>query len=132
MSAITTMIRVRLLWGTTLLAVAARPPERPDRDRRTRAILVLLAARNLLQAALTGRRPSGSVLAAGAATDLVHGLSMAALAVASPRWRRRAAGDAVVASAFAAVGVKAARERAHPGRYPRNRRTRFRGPARTV
>jgi hypothetical protein len=117
-STLTLMIRVRAVWGTVLLASALRPSAR-RRTNGGRAAFALLGGRNLLQAALSDRRPSRAVLAAGAATDLAHAFSMGALALTSPRWRRRAAGDAVLATAFAVAGIKAARDREPPKRRPR-------------
>jgi len=41
----------------------------------------------------------------GVVVDVAHGVSMLAIAAASPRWRRAALSDASVAAAFAAFGI---------------------------
>ncbi|HTS98533.1 MAG TPA: hypothetical protein VMI33_18135 [Streptosporangiaceae bacterium] len=78
---------------------------------RARAVARVLGARHLLQAALTtaaGR--SAPSLGIGAAVDLVHAASMAALA-ADRRVRRLTLTDALVESALALAGLSAARLR---------------------
>ncbi len=70
----------------------------------------VLGARHLLQAALTtaaaSSRPS---LGIGAAVDLAHAASMAAVALADRQVRRLTLSDALIESTFAAAGVSAAR-----------------------
>ena len=70
----------------------------------SRVLLVarVLAARHLLQGAVVAARPSRRMVAAGAAVDGLHGLSMVALAVVSSTYRRPAATSACVAAGFAA------------------------------
>lgn len=97
---------VRAAWGAVLLTAPAcltgrtgqsgQPPE-----ARRRWVIRVLGARHVLQAAVTAWRPTPAVLAAGAATDVLHAASMAALALCDARWRGRAAADAVLASCFA-------------------------------
>ena len=104
---------VRAGYGGALLTVpgpvirlATARPAAP----RARAVARVLGARHLLQAALTtaaaSSRPS---LEIGAAIDLVHAASMAALALADRQVRRLSLSDALIESAFAAAGVSAAR-----------------------
>jgi hypothetical protein len=87
---------------------------------RARAVARLLGARHLTQAALAAVGPSPALLALGAEVDLLHSASMMALGGADAPSRRIALIDGVVAAAFAANGIAAARravagETAHPG-----------------
>jgi hypothetical protein len=103
---------VRGAWGTLLIccpgpllrAAAGHPGSGADR-----AVLRVLGARHLLQAAVTAARPGPTVLGAGGVVDLLHAASQIALACSGPRWRRAAALDAVGAAAFAAAGFATAR-----------------------
>ena len=63
-----------------------------------------------------GRVVPGRAAAAGAGVDAAHALSMAALALTGSRWRRPALVSGLIAIAFAAAGVLAARRTApsHP------------------
>lgn len=90
--------------GPVIRLVAGRPA-----GSRARAVARVLGARHLLQAALTAAAPDGPSLGIGAAVDLVHAASMAALALADRPARRLALSDALIESAFAAAGVSAAR-----------------------
>ncbi|HLH83423.1 MAG TPA: hypothetical protein VKV38_09170 [Trebonia sp.] len=106
---------IRCGYGVALLGVPGlllRLAGR-SRDGRARDAARVLGARQLAQAALTAPRPSATTLALGAEVDLAHALSMLALAVTDRRCRRLGYADAVVATAFAAAGVFAAR-RVHP------------------
>jgi hypothetical protein len=76
----------------------------------------VLGARHLLQSALTAAAPTGSLLAAGAAVDAVHAGTDVGLAAVSPRWRRIALVDAVIAAAFAAAGWSSGPGRSRHGR----------------
>lgn len=69
-------------------------------DARERAAIRVLGLRHLAQHA-AGRRGNG--LLAGPELDAVHAVSMTALAVVSPRYRRSALTSAAVASGFAAA-----------------------------
>jgi hypothetical protein len=99
---------VRAGWGLVLLAAPSRLTGGGPPGTRRRWVFRVLGARQLLQAAVTAWRPTPVVLAAGAATDVLHAASMAALAVGDARWRGRAAADAVVAGCLAAAGARAA------------------------
>jgi hypothetical protein len=74
-------------------------------SNRARAVVRILGARHLAQAALTMWRPRRTVLAAGAGIDGCHAASMLALAVARPGLRRAGLADAVAAGAFTATGA---------------------------
>lgn len=102
---------VRGAWGTVLLAA-------PDifkgsghsrwTDTVARRTIQVLGGRQVVQAAITAWRPKTAVLAAGAATDVLHAASMIALGMVDARWRERAAADAALAALFAVSGVRAA------------------------
>jgi hypothetical protein len=76
---------------------------------RARAVARLLGVRHLTQAALAAVGPSPALLALGAEVDLLHSASMMALGGADAPSRRIAFIDGVVAAAFAADGIAAAR-----------------------
>jgi hypothetical protein len=78
-------------------------------DPRARAVARLLGARHLTQAVLAAAGPSPALLALGAEVDLLHSASMLALGGADAPSRRIAFTDGVVAAAFAADGIAAAR-----------------------
>jgi hypothetical protein len=96
---------VRALWGAALLAVPGRVIDSVGGPADTATLIVVrvLGLRHLVQSALCGaddRRRKGAVV------DLVHALSMAALAAGARRHRRLAATDACVALAFAGSGLR--------------------------
>lgn len=106
-------------WATALLLV----PERvlgvggqPSIPAAAVVVARVLGARQLLQAALTAAAPTGSLLSAGAAVDAVHAGTNVGLAAMSPRWRRIALIDAVIAATFAASGWSAGSESTRRGR----------------
>lgn len=73
----------------------------------------VLGARQLAQASLSMAIPTAPLLTLGAGTDTAHALSMGALALADPKWRRPALVSALTATAFAIGGALAARRAAH-------------------
>ncbi|MEH3078241.1 MAG: hypothetical protein PGN11_16530 [Quadrisphaera sp.] len=102
----------RATWGVLLLAA----PERVLRavgehhpDARTRAVLRVLGARHLVQAAFSGRAPGRATLADGAWVDAVHALTSLALAAGDRPRARLALLDAVVAASWGAASARAAR-----------------------
>jgi hypothetical protein len=106
---------IRAGYGGVLLIVPGpviRMATGRPASRRACAVARVLGARHLLQAALTTAAPSrADALGAGAAVDLVHAASMAALALADRQVRRLTLSDALIESTFAAAGVSAARAR---------------------
>ncbi len=84
---------------------ASRPLTGAPPDRRTRQVVRILGGRQLIQALATGADPTATMLAVGAAVDVIHGLTMVVLAVVDRRRRRVALGDALIAAAFAWAGV---------------------------
>lgn len=79
-----------------------------------RKVVRVLGARQLAQAALTGRTPTPAVLWLGAEADAAHVATMVGVAVYSRRYRRAALGDAVVSGTLAAAGAWAARNAPAP------------------
>jgi len=107
----------RLVYGSTSGVYGDCAGERIDETRplrpasaRARGVTRLLGARHLLQAALTsGPAPGAARLAIGAAVDLTHAASMAALAAADPKLRRATLADALIETTFGAAGLAASR-----------------------
>jgi len=95
-----------LIAPDTLLGLAGRPPAGPG------AVVVarVLAARHLLQAAVTTAKPAAPIGGLGAAVDVLHAATGLALAAVSPRWRRAALVDAATATALAVAGWIGARQ----------------------
>lgn len=85
-------------------------------DPRARAVARLLGARHLTQAVLAAVGPSPALLALGAEVDLLHSASMMVLGGVDAPSRRIAFADGVVAAAFAADGIAAARRAVAAGR----------------
>lgn len=106
-----TVSAVRALLAVALLV-------RPDRvaalvgGRRPAAWLVrLLGGRMLAQSGLELARTTRPVLRAGATVDALHALSMLALALGRPGYRRGALASATVAAASAVAGLTSTRQR---------------------
>jgi hypothetical protein len=104
---------VRAGYGGALLIVPGpviRLASGRPAGARARAVARVLGARHLLQAALTTAvASSAGSLGLGAAVDLAHAASMAALGLADRQARRLTLSDALVESTFAAAGASAAR-----------------------
>lgn len=97
-----------------LPGLASRPLTGAPLDRRSRQIVRVLGGRQLIQAAGTGADPTPIALAAGAAVDVVHGLTMVVLGLVDRHRRRVALGDALIAAAFAWAGMVVAAGRDAP------------------
>ena len=98
---------LRGTWGAALLLAPDRVLRATDSepvDTASRAVARILGARQLLQATLSGLRPSPEVLAMGVWVDTVHALTGAALALSVRRRARAGWTDAVIASVWAAAG----------------------------
>jgi hypothetical protein len=101
---------VDLIFPGTVLGLARTQAM----DRRSRKVVQILGVRQLVQAAVTGSRPTGTVLVRGALVDAGHAVSMAALALLNRRWRRAALVDAAIAALLTAAGLLAARQAPRP------------------
>jgi hypothetical protein len=89
-----------------MIQVGTSRPPGPGAATVTR----VLGARHLLQVALTAAAASSAgSLGLGAAVDLAHAASMAALGLADRQVRRLTLSDALVESTFAVAGASAAR-----------------------
>jgi hypothetical protein len=105
---------VRGGYGAALLcapAAAIRLCGAGRASPRARAVVRVLGARHLIQAAVTAMVPNAAVLTAGAQVDLAHAASMLALAAADRPLRRAGLADAVTAAMFATAGTAGARAR---------------------
>ena len=113
---------LRALWGAALLIDPDRVLRVVDSDGvdgRSRAVVRILGARQLVQASFSGLRPSPEVLAMGVWIDTVHSLSAVALALAVRRRARAGYIDATIAGARSAAGYRDLR-RAAPCAMPRS------------
>ncbi|MCZ2401967.1 hypothetical protein IV498_01890 [Paenarthrobacter sp. Z7-10] len=92
-------------------------------DSRAAAVVRVLGARHLLQAAVLGLAPASPMLhRCGSVVDVLHSASMVLLAVFDRRRRSAALADAVVAGVFAAAELRAARHYVAAFRVPTHRR----------
>jgi hypothetical protein len=98
---------VRAGWGAVLL-MAPRTvlTHLPGVRIGPKAVAVtrILGVRHLIQAGLSGVRPSPEMLAAGVWVDLVHSMSALGLAFTDHRHLRAAVADSMVAAAWSAAG----------------------------
>ena len=118
MRAETLLASVRAGYGAVQLAAPGYSAEQQlggPLDPTALRVVRVLGARQLAQAGLALAFPAEPLLGLGAGVDALHALSMVPLAVATPRWRRPALVSGLMAAAFAAAGVLAAR------RIPGNR-----------
>jgi hypothetical protein len=116
--AATLLAGVRAGYGAVQLAVPGYSAEQRlggPLDPATLRVVRVLGARQLAQAGLALAFPAEPLLGLGAGVDALHALSMVPVAAAAPRWRRPALVSGLMAAAFAAAGVLAAR------RIPGNR-----------
>lgn len=99
----------RAAWGAALL-LAPGPVLRHVHgltvDRRSTGVARVLGARHLAQAAVAWWAPVPLVSAIGVLADSAHALTALGLAVVDPHRRRAGALDAVIASGWAASGVR--------------------------
>ena len=110
---------VRAGYGSVQLAVPGWSAEQllgGPMDPAGRRVVRVLGARQVAQAGLAVSFPDEPLLGLGAGVDAAHALSMAALALTGSRWRRPALVSGLIAIAFAAAGMLAARRTApsHP------------------
>ena len=110
---------VRAGYGAVQLAVPGWSAEQllgGPMDPVGRRFVRALGARQVAQAGLAVSFPDEPLLGLGAGVDAAHALSMAALALTGSRWRRPALVSGLIAVAFAAAGMLAARRTApsHP------------------
>ena len=114
----TVLAGVRAGYGVIQLALPGYSAEQQlggPLDPATLRVVRVLGARQVTQAGLALAFPAEPLLGLGVGVDALHALSMVPLALATPRWRRPALVSGLMAAAFAAAGVLAAR------RIPGNR-----------
>ena len=97
-------------------------------ERRGRAVVRVLGAREAVQAIVSAPRPTADLLRLGAGVDAVHAATMLLLAAQSPPWRRRALFSAATASFFAVLGLRATRSLSPPDQSRRHRNAAPRDP----
>lgn len=100
---------VRAGYGTTLLVLPGPVfglVARRRIDVQERTVVRVLGMREVGQALVCAPRPSAAVLSLSAGVDAVHALTMLALVVRSPTWRRTALTSGVAASTFAALALR--------------------------
>jgi len=98
---------VRGMWGAVCLLAPAAVAGRaggPVPNDREQLVVRSLGARQLVQAVLSGARPTPVVLAVGVWVDCVHSLTALALACTDGRRRRVGLADAGVAAVWACLG----------------------------
>jgi hypothetical protein len=87
---VTALYLSRALYGALLTVRPGLVAATVDRDpnRAARAFIRILGIRQLAEAVVVGRRPSPSLLAAGAGVDLIHAATVLVLARRAPAHRR--------------------------------------------
>jgi hypothetical protein len=106
-----TAVAVRTAWGALLCAMPGRILKLmggADEGVAPRRVLRLLGARHVLQA-LAEHRFGGEARRLGVGADLLHAATDVGFGVVDSRWRRAAFTDAVIATAFAAEGMRGRR-----------------------
>jgi hypothetical protein len=91
---------VLLLVPDRVLKTGAQPPI----PAAAIAVARVLGARELGQSAVTAVAPTGLVAGLGALVDALHAFTNVGIAAMSPRWRRTALIDALIAAGFAISG----------------------------
>ncbi|CAM3068005.1 hypothetical protein BST27_22585 [Mycobacterium intermedium] len=98
----------RFAWGAALLVrtrFVLSSIHRIEIDRKALVITRILGARHLVQAGLSGIRPSPEVIAMGTWVDTVHSLTAVGLAVVDRHRARAGLTDAAVAALWALLGT---------------------------
>lgn len=98
----------RASWGTALLLSPSSvicAATNASADGPTRTVARILGARQLVEAALTGRRHYQGAILVGAAVDATHAATFAAVALIRPDRRRLALTNVATATAFAVAGL---------------------------
>jgi hypothetical protein len=100
-------LAIRVGWGLTLIfmpGAVLRLFGGADEGRGPRRVMRILGFRHLFQAGLEYRL-GGDTREIGIGVDLLHGATSVVFGVMTPRWRRAALSDAVVATGFALLGA---------------------------
>ena len=108
----TVLAGVRASYGAIQVALPGYSAEEllgGPLDATTVRVVRVLGPRQLAQAGLALPFPAEPLAGLGVGVDALHALSMVPLALATPRWRRPALVSGLMAAAFAAAGLLAAR-----------------------
>jgi hypothetical protein len=112
-SATQLLLVVRSLWGAVLLTRPRRVGNVLGLELADaapgRGVIQLLGGRHLGQAVVTAARPTGTVVALGAAVDGLHALTALGWGVLDRSHRRAGLTDAALAASFGVAGALAAR-----------------------
>lgn len=112
------LLVVRSLWGAVLLTRPQRVGDALGLELADatpgRGVIRLLGGRHLGQALVTAARPTGGVVALGAAVDGLHALTALGWGVLDRSHRRAGLTDAGLAASFGVVGVLVARKALAP------------------
>jgi hypothetical protein len=116
---------MRAGWGVALLLapreVLSDVPGVPI-GPKTLVVARILGIRHLVQACLSGARPTPEILAAGVWVDFVHSMTALGLAVTDHKHARAALADSVVAAVWCAAGFFDLQT----GRFPTDRHVEIR------
>lgn len=99
---------VRTCYGATLLVwpgAATGLGARGHVGLAERTVVRVLGVREAGQALVCAPRPTAAVLTLGAGVDVLHAVTMLALATRSATWRRPALASMTVAAGFAAIAL---------------------------
>lgn len=106
------LITLDAVWGSWLVSTA---PGRLSKDHGSHgtvsALVRLLGARQLAQAALIATRPTAARILAGSVVDGLHAISMLLVARTSPRLSEPALASAAAASLLSCYGLRCALHR---------------------
>lgn len=99
------LISLETVWGTWLLGATPGLSSEGVSRRPVKALVRLLGARQLAQAALIAERPNTSRIFASSAVDALHAASMVMLARSRSQWSRPALTSAAVAALLSSYGL---------------------------
>lgn len=108
---------IRAAWGMALLLAPdtmLRSVAYRRNDPRARRVTQVLGGRELLQGVLASQHRSRSSILSGAAVDATHAVTMLALAIRRPAYRRPAAASSLSAASFAIAGLRTGRQKRDP------------------
>ena len=112
------LLALRSLWGALLLTRPRRVGDALGLEfadtKRGRGVVRVLGGRHLVQAGVTAARPTGPVVAVGAAVDALHALTALGWGMLDRSHRRAGLTDAGLAASFGVAGAMVARRTLSP------------------
>lgn len=99
------LLSLEAAWGTWLLGATPGLSSEAVSRRPVKALVRILGARQLAQAALIAARPSTSRIFTGSAVDALHAASMVMLARSRSQMSRPAVASAAVAALLSSYGL---------------------------